>query len=97
MVAFVVTVWQGILPRMSDQDDELDAGNKKKGFHLRMPPWMRERIDEARKETGNSVNQEVLDRLAASLRNEPSELLKVIRDLQAAVDRLTMRLDEKDK
>jgi predicted DNA-binding protein len=68
---------------------------KPKGFHVRMPPELRKRIDDARKISGRSVNAELLARIEAGLDADEPELIAAIQSLKASVDALNRRLDEK--
>lgn len=68
---------------------------KPKGFHLRMPPELRKRIDDAIKLNGRSVNAELVTRIEASFDADKPDLVEVIRSLKASIDSLNKRLDEK--
>lgn len=67
----------------------------KKGFHLRMPPSMRARIDEAIRKNGRSVNEEIVARIQATLDAEEPPLLAAIERLRESVDELNERLRQK--
>lgn len=93
-MAFRVTSHIGILARMKKSPVINAAPKKPKGFHIRMPPGLRERVDEARSRTGRSVNAELVARIEAGLDADEPDLIASIERLRAAVDELNRRLDK---
>jgi hypothetical protein len=81
--------------KKSDTEETKKTKKIKKGFYVRLPTELRARIDQARAETGQSVNAEMIALLEAGLDAEKRDLLPVIRDLKVAVDKLTRRLDNR--
>lgn len=80
---------------MKASDTEGADAKKSKGFHVRMPPELRKRIDAARKISGRSVNAELLARIEASLDADEPDLVAAIQSLKASVDALNKRLEGK--
>lgn len=64
-------------------------------FVLRLPDGLRDRIAEEAKKNGRSMNTEILSCISAQLGCEPARLTSLAETLQASVDALIRRLDEK--
>ena len=95
VVAFQLHLQVGILALMETSDTAGSEEKKSRGFHVRIPPELRKRIDDARKISGRSVNAELLARIEASLDADEPDLISTIQSLKASVDALNKRLDEK--
>lgn len=95
VVAFQRRAELGILAPMKKNEDADPAARKPKGFHVRMSPELRARIDQACLRTGRSVNAELIARIEAGLAADEPDLIASIQGLKAAVDELNRRLGTK--
>ena len=95
MASFQSRLHIGILAPMKESQiigEEESSGTPK--FNLRMPKEMRERIQEAKRKSGRSMNGELVARLQTSLDTELPDLIAAIRELSGAVDELKSAVAE---
>lgn len=71
--------------------EEDPSGTSK--FNLRMPREVRERIEEAKRKSGRSLNGELVARIQMSLDTEQPELIATIRQLHGTVEQLKVTVD----
>lgn len=95
MVVYERRIQIGILALMKTSDTAGLEEKKSKGFHLRIPPDLRKRVDAARKTTGRSLNGEIVALVEAALDIDEPSLMSTVQSLKESVDALNKRLDEK--
>lgn len=65
-------------------------------FNLRLPDGMRERVLQAAKKKGRSMNAELLSYVEAGLSGvETASLVKSIKNIESGIAEIKKRLDEK--
>lgn len=86
-----------ILPAMKKNEADTTGQTPKRGFHLRMPPGVRERVEQSMRVSGReSLNAELVALIEIGLSSRPPEIMEAVSRLHAAVDELNRRL-EKEK
>lgn len=75
--------------------DQFDDSPRKKGFHLRMPPDLRARVEKSREVSGRSLNAELVALIERGLATPDTDVVGTMRELTEAVEELTRRLGKK--
>jgi hypothetical protein len=95
LISIQLTYWySGAMERSQDNDEE---GGETPKFNLRLPKGLRERIEDAKRKSGRSLNGELVARIQTSLDTEQPVLIVAIQKLNSMVEQLKTAVDKVNK